>query len=254
MVRALQELAAAAKLGPAEQLQYDPAAVRAEFWGGHCGMAISWPSAAGDRGQGHPAKANGAGQSQPDGEKRPEIQVGFIELPGAPQVFDVGNHTWGNRSEDNDPHVPLLFVAGRMGVVASTSAQPDAALQLLLWLSGDEISPQVCPASAATTLFRQSHLKFPQDWVESSVPAAAAAQFGTVTQKTFLHSQWLGALPIPGRVEYLAALDEAVGRAVRGEQPALEALLDASNQWRKITEQCGKEKQRSAYLHSLGLE
>lgn len=46
-VRALEELAASAKRGPPEQLQYDPAAVRDEFWRGHCGMALSWPTAAG---------------------------------------------------------------------------------------------------------------------------------------------------------------------------------------------------------------
>ena len=45
-VQALEELVAAAKLGPADPLHYDPAAVRAAFWSGQCGMALTWPTAA----------------------------------------------------------------------------------------------------------------------------------------------------------------------------------------------------------------
>ena len=45
-VRALEELVAAAKLGPAEQLDFDPAAARAEFWKGSAAMAVSWPTGA----------------------------------------------------------------------------------------------------------------------------------------------------------------------------------------------------------------
>ncbi len=58
-VRALTELVEAAKLGPAEQLEYDPAAVRAEFWKGTTAMAISWPTAArvGDGGKAPTRKA-----------------------------------------------------------------------------------------------------------------------------------------------------------------------------------------------------
>ena len=55
-VRALTELVEAAKLGPAEQLEFDPAAVRAEFWKGTTAMAISWPTAAGASGHTPPAR------------------------------------------------------------------------------------------------------------------------------------------------------------------------------------------------------
>jgi multiple sugar transport system substrate-binding protein len=253
MVRALQELVAAAKLGPPEQLQADPAAVRAAFWQGHCGMAISWPSAASGY-LGSAARTGKVGGLPIRTEKSEDILVGFVELPGSQQVFDVGNRTWSNRSEDEDVHVPLLAVAGRIGAVAGTSAQPEAALQLLLWLSGDEISPQVSAASPATTLFRQSQVKSPQPWVEPQMPAAAAAQYAVATQQTFLHQQWLFAPRIPGRAEYLNALDEAVQRAVRGEQSPLEALHEAATRWEKITERLGVPQQRAAYLRSLGLE
>ena len=48
-VRALEELMADARLGPANPLALDPAAARKEFLDGHCALALSWP--------GHPRRA-----------------------------------------------------------------------------------------------------------------------------------------------------------------------------------------------------
>ncbi len=238
---ALDELVAAAKLGPANPLQYDPAAVRAAFWRGECGMALSWPTA---------AKEAESQESRVD----PQTRVGFAELPGSRRVFNLTGHVWDNRSEDDDPRVPLLAVAGRLGVVNAKSAHADAAFQLLLWLSDERMSPQISAASPATTLFRQSNLKSPGQWVEKPVPAAAAVQYGDATEAAFRHEQWLGALRLPGRAEYLAALDEAVAAAVRGDKAPLESLLDADAKWRKITARLGPDRQKAAYRHSLGLE
>jgi multiple sugar transport system substrate-binding protein len=250
MVEALEGLVAAAKLGPPDPFRYDPAAARAAFWNGQCGMALTWPTGAEEEGRG---KREGGRESIPD-RADPSIRVGFAELPGSRRVFNLTGHVWDNRAEDEDRYVPLLALSGRLGVVNKKSVHADAAFQLLLWLSDDTMSPQVSAASSATTLFRQSHLKSPGRWVEKPVPAPAAAQYGDATEAAFRHEQWLGALRLPGRAEYLAALDEAVAAAVRGEKTALDALLDADAKWRKITERLGVERQRAAYRHGLGLE
>jgi multiple sugar transport system substrate-binding protein len=242
LVRALEELAAAAKFGPAEALQSDPAAVRAAFWQGKCGMAITWPSAADEK---PGEKAAAIGQSQ--------IPVGFFELPGSNKVYNVNNKTWETRAEDENPRVPFLGVAGRVGLVLKQSTQQEAALELLLWLSGEQNSPQISPSSSATTLFRRSHLKQPLPWVEKAVPPAAAAKYAELTANTLHGEQWL-AFNLPGREEYLAALDEAVQSAVRGDASPADALKKAEKTWREITEKRGVDSQRSAYLHSLGLQ
>jgi hypothetical protein len=209
-------------------------------------LALSWPTAAiekkGERGEGRGERVD------------PQIRVGFAELPGSRRVFNLSGHLWDNRGEDDDPRVPLLAVAGRLGVVNAKSPHTDAAFQLLLWLSDERISPQLSAASPATTLFRQSNLKSPGQWVEKPVPAAAAVQYGDATEAAFRHEQWLGALRLPGRAEYLAALDEAVAAAVRGDKSPLESLLDADAKWRKITERLGPDRQKAAYRHSLGLD
>ncbi|NQU22062.1 MAG: extracellular solute-binding protein, partial [Candidatus Nealsonbacteria bacterium] len=153
LVRALEELVAAAEAGPQQPLDYDPAGVRTAFWQGRCGMALSWPTA-----------AKGAVAAEVESA---ELPVGFAELPGSIEVYDVGRQTWDIRSQDDDPmgqddddpmgrsaagHVPLLAVAGRLGVVARESKNGRAAFELLFWLSGDHSAGQVCSASPATTL------------------------------------------------------------------------------------------------------
>jgi multiple sugar transport system substrate-binding protein len=252
ILHALETLIAAAKFGPADPLRYDPAAARAAFWKGECGMALTWPTAA------KPEKAEGGGKEAAKetipGKVDPHIRGGFAELPGATRVFNLSSHAWDNRSEDDDPRVPLLAVTGRLGVVSAKSLHRDAAFQLLLWLSDSRMSPQVSATSPATTLFSSAQLKSPSLWVEKPVSTTAAVQYADATEAALRHEQWLGALRLPGRSEYLAALDEAVATAVRGEKPPLEALLQADKKWREITRQLGLERQRAAYRHSLGLE
>ena len=244
-VRALEELAASAKQGPNENLQYDPTAVRDEFWRGHCGLALTWPTAAG--------KTRPGGSSAAADQEPRDICVGLAELPGAPEAYNVGTKAWEPLAEGVNPHVPLLGIAGRMGAVAAGGKHPEAVWQLLGWLAGPKWSPQVCAASPATTLFRRSHLKSPQQWTERAMSPAAAAQYAVLTEKTLGRTDYLFALRLPGRAEYLAALDDAVRSAVRGEVKPAAALEKAAARWREITRRLGLDLQRAAYRQGLGI-
>ena len=245
-VRALEELVQAARSGPAVQLDYDPAAVRAAFWKGQCGMALTWPTAA--RGASSPQAASIA--SQPPGGT---FQIGFAELPGTTEVYNHGARAWSARPEGSDLQVPLLGLAGRIGVVGAATDASDAAFQLLFWLSGTQLSPRVCAVSPATTLFRRTQGDAPQEWVEKPVSASAADAYAKATQQTLRRGQLLLAPRLPGRGEYLDALDEAVRSAARGVRSPAEALAGAAARWREITNKRGLERQKAAYQHSLGL-
>jgi len=277
-VQALGDLVAVAKLGAPEQLQADPAAVRTAFWQGRCGLALTWPT--GTVPVFAPAKT---GLFPSDASPSTAIsgkQIGFVELPGSAKVFDLGRRAWDTRGENQDPHVPLLTISGRMGAVIAKSDQSDAATQLLFWLASDQLSPQVSATSPATTLFRRTQVRFPRAWVERQASFEAAKQYaaaaertlsggrsneGTTAarpyyredpkqiQQTLSRKEWLAALPIPGRAEYLAALDQAVHDAISGEQIPLAALQAAREEWERITKAKGLEPQRKAYRRSLGM-
>jgi len=238
-VRALEELVAAASSGPPE-FAYGPTAVRHAFWRGECGLALTWPSAA-DKDCPKPG---------------PSLRVGFAELPGSTDVYNVSAQAaqaWEPRQSGDAAHVPLLDVAGRVGTVTTRSQWPEVSFGLLLWLSDQQWSRQTSAASPATTIFRQTDVSYPQAWVEEVMSAAAASQYARLTQQMLNRQQWLFALRIPGRAEYLKALDEAVQQAVLGQKPPKEVLAQAAARWREITKRYGTDAQRAAYRHSLGL-
>ena len=221
-------------------MDYTPADVRREFFAGHSAMALSWPTA-----DVHdPAGFAAAGA----------MSIGFVELPGSPEVFNPREQKWQSRKPDDDPRVPLLGIAGRLGSIVRNAPAPDAAFELLVWLSSDEWSAQISTASSATTLFRRSQVAKPQRWVEAGISADAAKQYAEVAAQSFSRPGWLFAPRLPGHEEYRAALDEAVGRAVAGTATPAEALTEAAARWQKITDRLGRAKQQRAYLHSLGLE
>ncbi len=175
-------------------------------------------------------------------------------MPGSSESYSFSDKTWEPRLEDDEPHVPLLAFSGRIGVVSRESKSADVAFQLLAWLSGGRWSELVSPATPAATLFRTSHLKNPQLWVESQVRGSGAAQYGYLVEKILSRSQRLLVPRIPGQAEYLAALDEAVREAVRGRKGPEEALSGAAGRWQRITDRLGRVPQKRAYWRSLGLD
>ncbi|MCS7305009.1 MAG: extracellular solute-binding protein [Thermoguttaceae bacterium] len=239
-VRALEELAATAKLAdsPEVLLECDPDRVRERFWQGECGLALGWPSRAG------PEKA------------APGIKCTIVPIPGSSTLWHPGEQKWLSASKGEVFRTPLLGISGRWAAIGAGSAHPEAALQLIFWLAdkqGSEPRPAVC---SATAVFRKSDLKDLkrlQSWVEPAMPPETAQQYAQALQQTFSSHQWLVALRIPGWQEYLAALDEAVHAAVQGKQSAQQALRQAAQKWQAITARFGLERQRQAYRRNLGL-
>ena len=241
VVRALMQLVATAKHGADDQLEADPAKVREAFWRGQCALAVTWPTSA-------------AGIETSDGDKPASLSAGVAKLPGSNEHYNVDHRRWEKRERGEEIHIPLLATSGRIGVVLKESKNR-AAAELLLWLSAQKGNPPPAARSRWTTLFRASQVSSPNNWVEAPLAGTAAATgYAEQTEATFESQQWTFALRIPGRREYLAALDEAVASAVRGEKAPAAALRDAAARWREITLKLGVKRQHAAYLRSLGLE
>ena len=246
-VKALEELVAAAKFASPQATNWTPHDVRREFLAGRTAMAVTWPTRAIDS-----AKAND--DAQQSDESRPAFAIACAELPGAREMFNFRENRWEQRGPQDDPHVPLLSVAGRLGSVTKESARARSTLNLLVLLSGADWSVQVLNRSQDTTLFRQRHLAAPRAWIDESFGDEAAQQFAKVTQESHKHPAWLFSVRIPGRRDYLAALDEATQQAIRGDSPPADSLHTTAARWREITTRLGEASQRRAYRRSLGLE
>ncbi|HVX64697.1 MAG TPA: extracellular solute-binding protein [Pirellulales bacterium] len=244
-VRALDELAAAAKHGAEAPLDVGPEQARQALAAGECALALTWPAPARSQEQNAGDKAGSKGAAP--------LALGFCELPGAPEVYNIGSKSWDKRRSESGPRVPLLGVAGRLGSISKTSSASDAAAQLLAWLSGPKWGTRVSTASPAATLYRESHLAAPSEWMSFRVEEPAALQYAESVEQALSREESLTAPRIPGSRRYLAALDEAVHQVVSGQASSQEALDAAAEAWRKITDELGLEAQRSAYHRDLGL-
>lgn len=244
-VKALDELVAAAQLGPPDKLGFGPAEARQALARGQCGLALSWPA---------PARSQEFAKDDPSaGAAEAPLDLGFVQLPGAAEVYNLGTQTWDKRRADDDPHVPLVGVSGRLGSLARNSTKTEAAGHLLAWLSGPKWGQRVVSASQATTLFRETQLGAPAEWLDIKVEEPAALAYAECVQRSLSLEESLTVLRIPGRLRYLAALDQAVRQAVSGELESQAALAQAAEAWRKITAELGLEAQREAYHRDLGL-
>ncbi|MEX2121643.1 MAG: extracellular solute-binding protein [Pirellulales bacterium] len=249
-VRALDELAAAYGNGSHRQLDQGPADVWAAFSQGECGLAIAWPPPGSAGAAGRAAAPRSAASGDPVAGT---IEIGFVELPGSIDVYGLESRQWQERRREEQPHVPLLGIDGRLGSVSKKSPHAEAAFRLLAWLSDPKLSTGVSSASRHATLFRRSHVAEAHKWVGAEADPEAAALYGEVVERSLDEHVGVDSPRIPGRGRYLAALDRAVRRRVQGEAASQAALDEAAAEWRKITEELGLAAQRSAYQRSLGL-
>ena len=238
-VKALEELVASAKHGPADSVQRDPTSVWRLLRTGRCAMGLTWPTAVED-----PADEPLDASSGP-------VMLAAAKLPASREAYHPGDGRWQAREATETGHITLLSVSGRLGSVVRGSARAPAAASLLVRLSGAEWSRDVSPRSTATTLYRSSQMPAVEAWTGESFSAEAAADYAELLQQTLRHTLSVDSIRLPGRLRYLAALDQAVYAALAGRSPA-DCLAEAADQWRKITEELGVENQRQAYWHSLG--
>jgi multiple sugar transport system substrate-binding protein len=232
-LRALDELIAARK-GASGEKRMTSAEGWSEIRAGKAAMAITWA---------------------PSGMEKapaPAASLGFGLLPGASEVFNFSRSKWDVRESTDELHVPLLAVSGRLAAVTTTAADSEAARGFVVWLAGSEVSTAIGPASSATTLFRDSQLASAGRWA-GGLDGATAKAYGETLQKSSQLQRFVS-LRLPGRDEYLAALDAAVQQSLSGKVTAAEALTAAASKWREITAKIGLERQRRALRRDLGLE
>jgi multiple sugar transport system substrate-binding protein len=232
-VRALEELVAAAEGSVPGDARMTPQEAFAALGRGESAMAIGWPS------------------GQTAETEKPAVKIAFAPLPGSREAFRMATKTWEGRT-DEIPHIPLLSVSGRLAAVTSSSADVSRATGFVTWLAGRDVSTQLAPHSSATTLFRTSQIATSGRWTPA-LSADSSKQYAETLAAALSAPRVFPGLNLPGREEYLAALDEAVQQALDGKR-AQETLSEASERWREITERLGKEKQLRANRRSLGME
>src|SRR5439155_25557422 len=170
-------------------------------------------------------------------------------LPGSHQAYRFATKTWEDRGSEENPHVPVLSLSGRLAAATSSAADLRRAEGFVIWLAGREVSQQVGPHSAATALFRNSQIATSNRWTGLLSPEASRQYADTLSQTLSLPRAF-PSLTLPSRHAYLAALDDAVEMAF--DTPPAQILADVAKKWKSITDSVGVEAQRRANERSLG--
>ncbi len=252
--RALTESLKAVKTMPNEVLTYDTVDCRREFMAGRAAMAIAF-----ETGVGNPLPAlvpmRDHDPSDAGPEERPEaLQVGFVRLPGSPEVY---HHTNGEWRPGKDDGVNRVTLAGFGGLCATVSAQTEpaeaaAAWNLLEYLTADEQLAQTFPPSMRT-LCRTSLMSFPEIWIPHDLTAAEGGSYLGEVARSLDQTPVVAELPVVNRESFRAALSEELGRLFLDQVTIEEALDTTAERWRAISEEVGAKKVRDSYRNSLGL-
>ena len=236
--RALKELVAAATGAGFADQRLTPQQALDEMRQGRAAMALGWPGPQ-------------PGQTPQLPESAETHPIRFALLPGANQSYNLATKRWEVRSAEDPSQFPTLAIAGQMGAVASNASDRKRAEGFLLWLAGSQVSRAVSPQSGATTLFRQSQVAEPTRWT-GDLRAAESKQYAETLAAALCLPQAFPGVRLPGRGDYLAALDQAVQKAVSGQAPPAEALAEAAGRWAEITAAIGADQQVLANRRSLG--
>ena len=234
-LRALEEMAVANSPLDGERGMFGPDEVAEQFLAGQAALAITWPSAA----------RRATSQLAPE-------QLGIVALPGSQEVYSTTRAAW--ESNNAVRRVPLIGSSGRIGSVCRHTRSVSGASNLLVWISQGDALTRVATASPHTTIPRHSEVSRAAAWMETPLQPLAD-QYGQVLTASQLSTNVMQMLRIPGTLDYLAALDTAVRRALDGNMSPSESLQQlAEQEWPQVTEANGAREQQSHYLDSLGLE
>lgn len=133
-------------------------------------------------------------------------------------------------------NIPIF---GNNLVISSKGAQRKLAFLFTMWLTDPDISLRTVGVKGGfTDPYRWHHLN-----------DARIKELYTPEALNVFEKEWSIALPpgtgMPGDAEYLEALDLQLWKASRGEVSAAQAMRQVANDWERITQARGRERQAS---------
>jgi hypothetical protein len=176
----------------------------------------------------------------------------WAELPGADQVFNRSTGEW-EPVAGGARRVPLL-AGGELLAVTASSRNAASAFDLAVWLASAEIGQQLGPIGKGALPVRRSQLGASGRWIKLPAGRAESSQLAGVLNAALSRDTALVVPRIPGADDYLAALSQAVEKALRGEASAANVLGEAASRWNGITDRLGRDAQRQAHLNDLGIQ
>ncbi len=233
--KSLEELAARAKGRAEETLATTTNMVWSQVASGKASIGLTWPE---------------AGETPKDAATGEALR--FAVLPGSREYFVLAENRM--QEEADVRHFPVLGGAGRLvSAIRGKQGLRDGANVLVL-LSGKARAETLGVSTKDAFPCRQSQLSKAGKWLGGMRSDEPAKRFAETVIDSLTAADYLLTVNLPGEGKYTAALDKAIEQAILAQKSAAECLSQAAQEWDAITNGVGVEKQKLAYLRSLGLE
>ena len=247
-VKGLENFVEITKYGPLGMLSFSVGEVRSGYQVGDAALAVDWPD---------------IGPMSIDKKLSKIIgQCGFGQVPGATTVWDRQNKkwidaTWGTKKDHAGKpinHVPILNFGGWSGFVAKTAVNTDAAFDFLKFMNSPETSiKDVVRGSTGFNPYRKSHFSNLKAWVDAGYTEGDAKSYLEAIRRNISDPRVMPDLKIPGSAKYTEAIDIYTTKTLAKEIKPKDACKSIYDEWQKITEDFGRDKQKKAYHEMLGI-
>ena len=231
-VQALQDWVDIKKFGPPEMATMGGGTMRGNFVAGNYALAIDW--------------ADVGIQAQDEAASIVKDKLGYFVLPGSTKVWNINSKGWDQFAEPQ--HAPYMGWGGWHGSVATNSKSPDAAWDFLNFIdSTDNSFRAVTTAGTARNPYRKQHFSDPKRWEEAPVKYKDPAPYLAALQQSLDHPNAQYDLRIPKAGRYFEVLDNWMQQALAGSMTPKQALDKTAEEWKRITNEAGVEKQKQLY-------
>ncbi len=223
---------------------------RALVTGGRCALAIDW----GDIG---PLSIDEDGAAIKD-------KMGAVIMPGTSRVLDEGSGKLVACTSVTCPHAidginyaPFAAFGGWSGAInaKSDAKTKQAAYDFLSYMNqAEQSNVDVTMGWTGYNPYRNSQLNSTENWVKAGFSQAFAENYLGAIKDSLNNPNMASDIRIPGAQQYTGVvLDRELARFLAGEISANQAVTNIEAGWEEITEEFGRDTQRTMYKLSLGI-
>lgn len=239
-VKAMEVIQDMTKFAPPGLLSYGYSELRQAFVSGNSAIALDW----GDIGI--------MEQSEEKYGSKVKGLLGYGPLPGAMKTYDFKEKRW----VEGYNQVNFLNFGGWIFSISKFSKNQVAAYKFATYFTAPERSIlDVCGIHGYTGAnpWRFSHFQNINKWIEGGWGKDSVIKYLETIQTILSDPKAITDLRIPGASEYYDYLDLYLAQVLSGTAKPEDACNNIYNEWVKITDAQGEEKQLNLYRESLGL-
>ncbi|MBF0211550.1 MAG: extracellular solute-binding protein [Desulfamplus sp.] len=236
-IRALTEYVDILKFCPPDAINYNIVDSRMAFVEGKSAMALDWGDTA---------------QISADPKISKIVDnVGYFVLPGTKEIWNIKTNKW--EAQKNLFQAPFLAFGGWVASVPENSKNKDAAWDYIMWFSNPENSlHDVVKSGTGVNPYRYSHFFAIDEWSKAFSPRAAS-EFLNVLKESLDSPHAALDLRVLGYNDYIRVLESELTNIINGRSEIKKGMDKVADEWEKITDSIGRDRQKKIYRASMGL-